>query len=192
MSHEKGFRQGEAPPWQLLATQRHWFWEVPLPSTPSTTQSRQWIPRRRQNTSSRFLHGTIKAASHDLFESANSDPLVYPLQTWLHALAPGPTSHSLQVKGAVMSVLFPFHSQELMALLCCYIEGVYVRTAKSIGGIGCPGGFNHWYRPGFWIQQEAASSLLLHQNKCTVLRAEGNAFRVGHEAWAACVGVLLS
>jgi hypothetical protein len=136
----------------------------------------------------RFLHDTINAASHDLFESANNDPLIYPLQTWLHALAPGSTFHSLHVKGAVMNVLFPFHSQELMALLCCYIEGVYVRTAEDIGGIGCLGGFNHWHHPGFWSQQEAASSLLLHLNKCAALRAEGNAFRVG----GLYVGVLLS
>jgi hypothetical protein len=112
---------------------------------------------------SRFLHDAINAAGHGLFELANSDPLIYPLQTWLHALAPGPTFHSLHVKGAVMDVLFPFHSQELMALLlCCYIGGVCVRTAKGIGGIACLGGFNRWYRPGFLSPQGAAASLLLH------------------------------
>jgi hypothetical protein len=34
---------------------------------------------------SRFLHDTINAAGHGLFELANSDPLIYPLQTWLAA-----------------------------------------------------------------------------------------------------------
>ena len=83
-----------------------------------------------------------------------------------------------------MNVLFPFHSQELMVLLCCYIEGVYVRTAEDISGIACLGGFNHWYHPGFWSLQEAAASPLLHLNECTDLRAEGNAFRVGGLCWS--------
>jgi hypothetical protein len=141
---------------------------------------------------SRFLHDTINAASHGLFELANNDPLIYPLQRMVAcpcSRAPGSTFHSLHVKGAVTNVLSPFHSQELMALLCCYIEGVYVRTAEDISGIGCLGGFNHWrYHPGFWSLQEAAASPLLHLNECTDLRAEGNAFRVG----GLYVGVLLS
>jgi hypothetical protein len=33
---------------------------------------------------SRFLLDTINAAGHGLFELANYDPLIYPLQTWLH------------------------------------------------------------------------------------------------------------
>ena len=136
-----------------------------------------------------FLQDTIMATGQDgLFELATMDPLIYPLQTWLHALTPGSTFHSLQVKGAVMNVLFPFHSQELMALLCCYIEGVYVRTQENINGIGCLGGFNYWYHPGFWSLHDAADSLLLHLNECTKLREQGNAFRVGGLCWSPALG----
>jgi hypothetical protein len=114
-----------------LASQRHRLGEKPLhplilPPTAAKMDS------KAEAEYSRFLHDTINAASHGLFEIANNDPLIYPLQTWLHALAPGPTFHSLQMKGAVMNVLFPFHSQELMVLLCCYIEGVYVYEQLKI------------------------------------------------------------
>jgi hypothetical protein len=71
-----------------------------------------------------------------------------------------------------------------MGLLCCYIGGVYVRPHENICGIRSLGGFNHWYCPGFWSQQQAASSLLLHLNECTDRRAEGTAFRVGGLYWS--------